>query len=122
MYFPIEGWFTAFVITLTVEVPVVIVLARRLEPNLVRLGLLVLFANLATHPIVWYVVPQLLLVGTNPYVVVAETWAVVAEAVFYGITIRRISARRAIALAFAANAASFLAGRLIGAVWPDLLR
>jgi hypothetical protein len=120
MYFPIEGWFVAFLITLAVEVPVVVLLARRAEPSLVRLALLALFANLATHPIVWYVISQLLLVGTTPYVVVAESWAVAAEAVFYAVTIRALTAQRAVAIAVVANAASFVAGRAIAAVWPEL--
>jgi hypothetical protein len=120
MYFPVEGWLAAFLITLAIETPVVIVLARRDEPDLIRLGLLVLFANLATHPLVWYVISQLWLVGTLSYIVIAESWAVVAEAVFYAVTVRALTARRAVVIAVVANAASFLAGRAIGAVWPEL--
>jgi hypothetical protein len=121
MFFPVSGWFVAFVITVAVEAPVVLLLLRRTEANLFRLGLLVLFANLATHPVVWYVITQLALVGTLGYVLVAETWAIAAEAVFYGATIRGLSVRRAIAVAVAANATSFVAGRLIGGLWPDLI-
>lgn len=120
MYFPVEGWFVAFLITLAVEVPVVVVLARRAEPSLARLALLALFANLATHPIVWYVISQLWLVGTVPYVLVAEGWAVAAEALFYAVTIRALTAQRAVVIAVVANGASFLAGRIIGAIWPEL--
>ena len=121
MFFPISAWFTAFVLTLAVEAPVVWLLVRRAEPNLVRLGLLVLFANLATHPAVWYVFTQLFLVGTPEYTLAAETWAIAAEAVFYGVTIQGLGGRRAITVAVAANAASFLVGRLVGAFWPELI-
>ncbi len=121
MFFPISAWFTAFVLTLAVEAPVVWLLVRRAEPNLVRLGLFVLFANLATHPAVWYVFTQLFLVGTPEYTLAAETWAIAAEAVFYGVTIQGLGGRRAITVAVAANAASFLVGRLVGAFWPELI-
>ena len=82
--------------------------------------LLVVFANLATHPIVWYVITQLLLVGTAEYLLAAESWAVVVEALFYAVAIRGLDPRRAIAVALVANAASFLAGRIVGDLWPEV--
>ena len=122
MYFPISDWFPAFLLTLAVEAPIVAFLLRRAEPDLLRLGVLIVFANLATHLVVWYVITQLLLVGTLGYTLVAETWATGAEAVFFKAAIRGLSFRRAIAVAVAANAASWLAGRLIGELWPELFR
>lgn len=121
MFFPVSDWFPAFVITVALEIPVVLFLLRRAEPGLVRLGVLVVFANLATHPVVWFVITQLMLVGTPPYVLVAETWAIAAEALFYGTVIRGLSVRRAIVVAVAANGVSFAAGRLIRLVWPEFL-
>jgi hypothetical protein len=120
MYFPVSGWVAAFAITLAVEIPVAIYLLRRSQPDLVRLGLLIVLANLATHPIVWYVIGQVLMVGTAGYTLVAEAWAIGVEAVFYAVTIPNVSARRALAVAVAANTASFIAGRVVGAVRPDL--
>jgi hypothetical protein len=122
MFFPASGWFAAFALTLAVEAAIVVVLLHRAEPSRVRLGFLVLFANLATHPLVWYVFTQLFLVGTVEYVLVAETWAVAAEAVFYTAAIRGLSARRALGVAVTANAASFMVGRVIGPLWPELFR
>jgi len=122
MFFPISGWFVAFVITLAVEAPIVVFLLRREEQDLLRLGVLIVFANLATHLAVWYVFTQLFLVGTLEYTLVAETWAIAAEAVFYWAAIRGLSASRAVAVAVAANATSWLAGRLIGELWPELFR
>ncbi len=101
MYFPVSGWFAAFVLTLVVEAPIVAFLLRRAEPDALRLGALIVFANLATHPVVWYVITQLLTVGTLGYTLVAEIWAIAAEAVFYVAAIRGIKARRAIAVAVA---------------------
>lgn len=118
MYMPASGWLAAFVLTVVVEVPVVAVLLRAFEPDLRRLALLVLFANLATHPIVWYVLSQPFLIGTPEYLVVAESWAVAAEALFYAVTVRGASPRRAIVAALGANAASFLAGQVVGWIWP----
>jgi hypothetical protein len=122
MYFPVTGWFAAFVLTLAVEAPIVAFLLRRAEPSLVRLGVLIVFANLATHPVVWFAITQLFLVGTLGYTLVAETWAVAAEALFFWVAIRGLSVRRALAVAVAANATSWLAGRVISGLWPELFR
>lgn len=122
MYFPVSGWFAAFVLTLAVEAPIVAFLLRRAEADLLRLGVLIVFANLATHVVVWYVITQLLLVGTLGYTLVAETWAIAAEAVFYGAALRGLSVRRTIAVAVTANVASWLAGRVIAELWPELFR
>ena len=121
MFFPASAWFSALVLTVLIEAPVVWLLLRRQEPNLIRLGLLVVFANLATHPVVWFVFTQLFLVGTLEYVVAAEGWAVVAESVFWWTTVRGSGVRRAVAVGIGANASSVLIGRLVVGAWPGLL-
>lgn len=120
MYFPASGWFAAFVLTLAVEVPIGLVLLARAEPERLRLAAIVVFANLATHPIVWYVISQAFLVGTAGYLLVAEGWAIGAEGLCYAVTIRGLSARRALGTALVANGASYLAGRLVGTLWPGV--
>jgi hypothetical protein len=120
VYFPASGWLAAFLLTLAVEVPVAAWMLRRAEPDRIRLVVLVVFANLATHPIVWYVLTQPFLVGTWEYIVVAEAWAVAAEAVFYWAAFRSAGPRRAVAVAVAANAASFVAGVIVGEIWPGV--
>lgn len=122
MFFPVSAWFAAFVLTLAVETPVVVFVLRRVERNFLRLGILIVFANLASHLVVWYVITQLLLVGTLAYTLAAETWAIAAEAVLYWAAIRGLSARRAITAAVLANGLSFLAGQLVGEFWVDLFR
>jgi hypothetical protein len=114
MFFPVSDWFSAFVLTIAVEVPVALFALHRVESDHVRLTVLVVFANLATHPAVWFVFTQVLLVGTLPYVLVVESWAIVAEALFYAVTIRDLGWRRAVFVAVIANAASFAIGRLVG--------
>ena len=81
---------------------------------------LVVFANLVTHPAVWYVFSQLFLIGTIEYVIAAEAWAIAAEAVFYVVAIRGLGAAQATTVAVVANVASFALGRLVAAVSPDV--
>ena len=114
MFFPVSDWSAAFAVTLAVEVPIVIILVRRQAPDIARLGVIIVAANLATHLAVWYVFTQLLLVGTTAYLLVSETWAVGAEALVYWAALHAVSARRAITVSLIANAASFVVGRLIG--------
>jgi hypothetical protein len=121
MYFPISRWFVAFVVTLVVEAPVVVALVRRTEPDLLRLGIVVVFANLVTHLAVWYVITQLLLVGTWQYLLVAETWAVLAETIIYWAAVRGLALSRALAVAVVANVASFTVGRVLFELWPQAL-
>ena len=122
MFFPVSGWFAAFVVTLLVEVPIAAWLLRRAEPDLGRRLAIVVFANLVTHPIVWYVLSQVFLIGTVEYTLAAEAWAVVGEAVFYVVVIRGIRPERSAIVAIAANVASFAVGRVVGIVSPDLFR
>ena len=117
MFFPASAWFSAFVLTVLIEAPVVWLLVRRQELDLVRLGLLVVFANLATHPLVWFVFTQLFLVGTIEYVIAAEGWAIAAESVFWWVTIRGLPARPALAVGLATNVASFVVGRFVLGLW-----
>lgn len=122
MYFPISDWLAAFLVTLAIEVPIVSWVLRRAQPDLLRLIVVIVFANLATHLGVWYVLTQLLLVGTPSYVAAAESWAIAAEAVIYWAAIRGLTAQRALAAAVAANVTSFLVGRALLILWPGFYR
>jgi hypothetical protein len=121
VFFPIEEWLPAFVLTVLVEGIVVLYGFRDAGLSLPRLVLLLVFANLATHQAVWFVFTQLFLVGTPEYLVAAETWAVAAEALLYWAVLPAVPVRRIVAVAVAANAASFVLGRVIGELWPALL-
>ncbi|MEO5940604.1 MAG: hypothetical protein ABIZ72_06485 [Candidatus Limnocylindrales bacterium] len=122
MFFPISGWFAAFVLTLVIELPITAWFLRRVEPDLSRRVVLIAFANLATHLAVWYVFSQLFVIRTIEYVLAAEGWAIGAEAVFFFVAFRGLAARRAIAIALVANGLSFAIGRIVGGIWPDLFR
>jgi hypothetical protein len=112
-FFPVSSWFPAFVLTLAVEAPIVLAFVRPPRSELPRFVVLVLFANLATHLAVWFVLTQLFLLGTPEYLLVAESWAIAAEAVFYLAAFRGLTAGRAATLALVANLASALVGRLV---------
>lgn len=120
MFFPVSAWLPAFVLTIAVELPVLLVLLSRAERQLVRLTVLVVVANLATHLAVWYLFTQLFLVGTMEYTIAAEIWAIAAETIFYLAAIRGISVTRVVAAVGLANAASFVVGRL-ATMQPALL-
>jgi hypothetical protein len=120
MFFPVADWFAAFVLTLAVELPVAVVILRRVEKNLPRVVVLLVAANLATHVAVWYVFTQLFLVGTPAYVLAAEGWAVVAEALIFLAAFRGLAWQWALTTALLANGASFIVGRLVGQLLPEL--
>ena len=115
MYIPVDEWIPAFLLTLAVEVPIALALLHRSGPGIVRLAGIAAVANLATHPVVWFVLPQLLDVGETSYTIVAEIWAVAIEALVYWLALPGIGVRRIAITATAANAASWLAGRVLGA-------
>ena len=120
MYIPVDVWFRAFLLTVAVEAPIVALLLRRWEPSWPRLLALIFFANLASHPAVWFVFTELLVIGTPGYLMVAEGWAIGCEALFYWAAFRGLPVRRAIVVSLVANAASFAVGLLVAAVWPEL--
>ena len=120
MFFPVEEWFPAFVLTVLVEGVIVVLAFRGFGTSLPRLAVISVAANLATHPAVWFVFTQLLLVGTPEYTLAAETWAVIVEAVIFWAVLPTVSVRRVVMVAVTANAASFVLGHVIGGLLPDL--
>jgi hypothetical protein len=105
------AWFRAFLLTCGIELVVAPWVLGTNAPLARRLAL-VFFAQLVSHPLVWFVFPELRL-GATGYVVAAETWAVVIEAVFYRVVLVDISRRTALAAAALANGISFGIGLLV---------
>jgi hypothetical protein len=120
VFIPVDVWFRAFLLTLLVEAPIAALMLRRWERSRPRLVALVVFANLASHPAVWFIFTQLFLIGTLEYVVAAEGWAVGCEALVYLAALRGLPVRRAIVASVVANVASFVVGALAAAWWPQL--
>lgn len=113
-----RDWLVVFLCTLALETPVVLSLMRKSGEPKLRVFALVFFANIATHPAVWFVFPA----NDLPYTVqtaLAEVWAFGLEAIFYFLVFRPITFRRAAWIAIAANAVSFGVGlvfyKIVGA-------
>ncbi len=106
-------WGRAFVVTVTVELGVLVPWLRVAEPRLLRRGAIVLLGQMATHPWVWFVLPALPFAHAV-YWAIAETFAVLVEAVLYRLTLP-LSWRRALLVSFVANAASVGVGLMLRA-------
>ena len=105
-----SAWLAAFVITFVVEAPIILTLTRGVEPGAARRLGLVLFAQLATHPLVWFVFPNIVGITGGTATLLSEIWAWLAEAAFYALVFRGVTATRALGLSALANGASLLAG------------
>ena len=69
----------------------------------------VCFAQVVTHPAVWFILPTF--GWSKPtYVLVAESWAILGELLFYRFVFPDLSWSRALASSALANAASFAVG------------
>jgi hypothetical protein len=108
----VHAWFRAFVATLALEVPVVLWLTRDVPMTTWRRGAIALFANLATHPIVWFVIPATGLRGMTG-LTVSELWAVVLEWGVYFVALPQMRASRALGVSAMANGFSFAVGLVL---------
>jgi hypothetical protein len=118
-----SAWLLAFAFTQLIEVPIYTrALLERLperEPVFQRwpAALAVAFgASALTHPIVWFVMPELIPGSWLTMVIVAELFAIAAEAVW----MRAFGLRFSLAWAAFANAASLTIGLLLRQTlgWP----
>ena len=108
----VQWWLSAFCLTLSIELPLVVLLLRpTASSRWRRLGAGV-FANLASHPAVWFIFTELGLPWLG-MLAAAESWALLLELVFYRFVFPGISWKRALAASSIANAASFGLGLLI---------
>jgi len=108
----IGQWLVAFALTVGVEVVVAVPLLRGTgSSRLRRLGAVVL-ANLATHPVVWFVLPELGL-GRGA-TLASEAWAVTIELFAYRVVFQ-LPYLRALGVAALANGASFAVGLVVRA-------
>jgi hypothetical protein len=110
------AWLIGFGLTLAFELPVVLWLLRRVEPGLWRRLRVALFANLVTHPLVWFFFP-LLPIRYVAIVTVSELWAFGAEAWFYATIVSGLGPSRALLTSFLANATSFGLGWVVVNQW-----
>lgn len=107
---PNGAWLTAFLVTFVVEAPIVLALTRGSETGATRRLALVLFAQLSTHPLVWFVFPTIVGITGGTATLLSEIWACLAEAAFYALVLRGLPFTRALGISALANGASVLAG------------
>ena len=105
-------WLIGFAMTVALEAPWVLKLLKAHEPNATRRCWALLFANLLTHPLVWFFFPTLPL----PHAVAltcSELWAFAGEWLFYAMFIPQLRWKNAAITSLIANGASFGLGWLI---------
>ncbi|MGC4087236.1 MAG: hypothetical protein QM756_04890 [Polyangiaceae bacterium] len=104
-------WARAFAITLTLEALIAIPLLRR-QASWSRVATAVVFAQVLTHPAVWFIFP-LFEWPRALYLLVAEGWALLGEVAFYRLVFPSLGYGRALAVSALANGASYAAGLLL---------
>jgi hypothetical protein len=115
-----RAWFVAFLVTVAVEAPIVVALTRDLAARAPRRFLLAVFAQLATHPLVWFVFPRLVGLTGRSSLLLSELWAWLGEAAFYATVFSDLSPARALGVSALANGASIAAGLLLAGVIRSL--
>jgi hypothetical protein len=107
------AWLLAFLVTVAVEAPVVLALTRGSEIGVARRLALIIYAQLATHPLVWFVFPHIVGLTGNGAATLSELWAWLGEAAFYALVLRGVSVTRALGISALANGASVAVGVLL---------
>lgn len=108
----VVAWMRAFALTIAAEMLVAGPLLRREEPGTPRRLGLIAFAQLASHPAVWFIFPELRL-APETTLVLSEGWAVLSETLFYALVFRGMPGQRAFGVAALANGASYGLGLLL---------
>ena len=113
-------FFIAWLITITIETGVILVIFKYVLKNYVTEFKLVVFASIfassLTLPYVWFVFPYLPNLHYPQNLILSELFAWLAEALFYKIFLK-LSPKQALLISLAANLASFVFGFLIGHKW-----
>lgn len=106
-------WAAAFALTVLVEAPIVTFWLRRRGAPLPRAIAAAFFAQLATHPWVWFAFPALPWRGRSS-LVASELFAWWVEAALYALVLPGLR-WRAVVVSLAANVASYSVGALLWA-------
>lgn len=109
----IAHWFRAFAWTLLLEQAVAGVMLKKAVPGWGRRSSIIAVANLASHPAVWLIFPELgsgLGLSSTTTLVASEIWAFGVEAWIYWLFLEPSSSRLALKTSVAANAVSLGAG------------
>jgi hypothetical protein len=112
----VVNWLRAFGLTLIVELPIAAPLLAAVEPRRARRIAVVALANLATHPLVWFLFPGLAL-GRGARLALSEAWAFLVELAIYLLVWPALQFRRAALTSLLANGASFAVGLACARLW-----
>ena len=104
----LRAWLVAFVFTLVSELVIAVPLLRGGGARSRRIAAVCL-AQLATHPSVWFIWP-LLALPRPLFLVVAESFALVVEALIYRFSFERLAWSRCFAASALANGVSVVVG------------
>ena len=104
-------WAGAFALTLFVELPIVLFALRGRGVAMPRLFAVVFFAQLATHPWVWFAFPVLPVSGPVS-LFASEVFAWWVEAALYALVVPKVGFW-AVGLSLVANLASYGVGALL---------
>ncbi len=115
MTFWVTDWLRAFGLTLLLELALAVPMLAAVEPRAARRIAAVVAANLATHPLVWFLFPGLAL-GRPARLALSEAWALFAEAIIYLTVWPALRIRRAFLVSLIANATSAGAGLLLARI------
>jgi hypothetical protein len=102
------SWWTAFALTQAIEIPLYLLGMRGSALTLGWRLAAAFGASALTHPVVWFVLPELGL-SVWPYFVLAETFAVVTEWIY----LRAFEIPRPAVLSLTTNATSATVGLLL---------
>jgi uncharacterized membrane protein YagU involved in acid resistance len=106
-------WLKAYVFTLVVEIPIFVLIARRMEKiGLGRAALAGAAGTLFTHPALWFVWP-LLFQDYTTYIITGELVVATIESFTFYALARPSSIKTAFAASFVANAVSYGLGAVI---------
>jgi len=102
----------AYALTLLLETPVYWFFLRKYCPAWKAIAAS-LILNTITLPVVWFVLPPILISNYLLYFAIAELFAWLAEAAMVKLAFSELSLKKALAVALAANAVSAAAGLAI---------
>jgi hypothetical protein len=109
-------WLRAFVITLSMEIPIFVVLARigmkRESCPVWRLAVAGAAGTLVTHPLLWFVWPHVIS-GYTLYIITGELLVATIESFTFFLIARPIHLSRAFLVSFIANGVSWGLGALL---------
>ena len=102
-------WVRYFLLTTLSELLVAYPMLRPADASRWRRASAVVLANLASHPLVWFVLARVI-ASRTVLTLVGEPWAVASEAFVYALVFPALRPWRAVAVSALANALSFVLG------------